>query len=413
LNSKNITDFFIVGINYRKTEAAVRGSFAINPQQYENILLNAPALHLDELFILSTCNRTEVYGFAASADQLIELVCTQTVGDAASFTKMAYVKKGKAAIEHLFQVAAGLDSQLLGDYEIVGQLKQAVKLAKQHNFIGSFTDRLVNAALQASKNIKNNTELSGGTVSVSFAAVQYIREHFTDCSNKKILLIGTGKIGRNTCKNLVDYLGTTNITLVNRTEQKATELAMELGLHSLPIEHLPEAIQAAEIILVATNAETPTILKTHLQDAGDKLIIDLSIPYNVETSAQHLPNIHLVNVDDLSKLKDATLKKRKAEVPKAKAIIAEHIAEFKAWQDMRKNVPVLKAVKNKLQQMSSCQLFISSTTQNNIAGHTAVNTTEESIQKVINTMALKMRSHNQRGCQYIEAINDFIAVGEN
>src|SRR5882762_3456524 len=174
--STDISKFFIAGINYKKTDAAIRGQFAISNEQYEKILHLAPAHHLYELFILSTCNRTEIYGFAEEPSQLINLLCTQTTGDPADFSDIAYIKNGLEAVEHLFQVSAGLDSQILGDYEIVGQIKTAVKFARERGFIGAFTERLVNCVLQSSKSIKNQTALSGGTVSVSFAAIQYIKE---------------------------------------------------------------------------------------------------------------------------------------------------------------------------------------------------------------------------------------------
>lgn len=408
----DISKFFIAGINYRKTDASIRGQFAINNEQYLRLLKEAPAFGVTEFFVLSTCNRTEIYGFAEDVQQLRALVCSQTEGSLAIFSEMAYTKSGKKAIEHLFQVAAGLDSQILGDYEIVGQIKQAVRFSKEQQFIGAYLERLVNGVLQSSKEIKTFTELSGGTVSVSFAAVQYIKEKITDCTGKQILLLGTGKIGRITCKNLVDYLGTTNITLINRTEEKAEILAEELGLKVASFDELAAQVKKADIILVATNAAEPVILASHLADNGEKLIIDLSIPYNVAPAAQQLPNVTLVNVDDLAKIKDETLQKREAEVPKAKTIIATHITEFLQWHDMRKNVPVLKAVKNKLQQMHSCKLYMDYSAQQSPT-IIATPASEEKIQKVINGMAVKLRQQNQQGCYYIEAINDFIAPGTN
>lgn len=392
-----ISDFWIVGINYKKTEATIRGSFAINMQQYADILSIAPGYGLNELFILSTCNRTEVYGLAKDPQQLIDLLCTQTEGDAATFKSMAYVKNGTDAIMHIFEVGAGLDSQILGDYEIVGQLKQAAKFAKQQGFISAFMERLLNNVLQSSKAIKSNTALSGGTVSVSFAAVQYIKEHRT-VKNKNILLLGTGKIGRNTCKNLVDYLHTHNITLINRTEEKAQKLAEEMGLRHAPVSRLDDEIRGADIILVATNATQPTILKHQLDAYGDKLIIDMSIPYNVEAGVSALSHITLVNVDDLSKIKDETLQKRLQEVPKAKIIIDEHISEFIEWYEMRKYVPTLKALKKKLSEITFSDTISSKNT-----------CPEKRIQKAVNGMANKLRTENTVGCHYIEAINDFIA----
>jgi glutamyl-tRNA reductase len=399
----DINHFFIAGINYKKSDASVRGQFAINNEQYTSILEKAAICGLNELFILSTCNRTEIYGFANSADDLVNLLCSETVGNSKSFMLSAYVKNGMQAVQHMFNVGAGLDSQILGDYEIVGQLKMAIKFAKERGFVGAFTERLINSVLQASKQIKNNTELSGGTVSVSFAAVQYIRNNVTDVKNKNILLLGIGKIGRNTCKNLVDYLNTHKITLINRSPEKAAELANELGLRSALVDDIAVEINKANIILVATNSSEPTILKHHVEGKGEKLIIDLSIPYNVEVAAQHLSNVQLVNVDELSKLKDETLKKRQAEVPKAKAIIVELMTEFSDWCEMRKHAPMLKNLKLKLKELYTHPLYL----QSKIS---CTKTLDIRIQKVVNETAGKVRIENQKGCQYIAALNDFISA---
>ncbi|HEY4108352.1 glutamyl-tRNA reductase [Puia sp.] len=404
--TSDISEFYVVGINYKKTDAAIRGRFAISEEQYAHLLTLAPSHHLSELFVLSTCNRTEIYGFADDAGQLAGLLCSATEGDYAIFNEIAYVKRGAEAIEHLFLVGAGIDSQILGDYEIVGQIKQAVKFAREQQFVGAFLERLVNAVLQSSKSVKNQTELSGGTVSVSFAAIQYIRERFTDLGDKHILLIGTGKIGRNTCRNMVDYLGTRNITLMNRTESRAAELAAETGVGCAPLEQLPVFAGKADVILVATNAEQPTLLCSHLEGQGDKLVVDLSIPCNVEKAAAQLPGVTLVNVDELSKIKDETLQKREAEVPKARVIIAEHIGEFMEWYAMRKHVPVLKAVKTKLKELHTHPLYTRLTGA--AASGEGDNDADEQIQRVINGMATRMRQHNQGGCHYIQAINEYI-----
>jgi glutamyl-tRNA reductase len=209
---------------------------------------------------------------------------------------------------------------------------------------------------------------------------------------------------------MVDYLGTRNLTLINRTESKAAELAAGLGVRYAPAERIAECVRAAGIILVATNAEHPTLMRSWVEGTGEKLIIDLSIPCNVEKSVAELPGISLVNVDELSKIKDETLQKREAEVPKAKAIIAEHIAEWMDWYKMRQHVPVLKAVKTKLKELHTCPVF------NRLRGEPfpfgdAIQT-DEQIQRVVNGMATKMRQHNQGGCQFIEAINEYINRAE-
>lgn len=400
---KNISNFFIAGINYKKSDASSRGRFAISHDQYFRVLSTATQQGLTELFILSTCNRTEIYGFAESGKQLAEILCSETEGDTNSFLGSAYIKSGMEAVAHLFYVGAGLDSQILGDYEIVGQLKMAVKFAKENRFVGHFTERLVNCVLQASKQIKNQTALSSGTVSVSFAAVQYIRTEVAQFAEKNILLLGVGKIGRNTCRNIVDYLETKNITLLNRSAGKAEELAQELGLRSSHMDQLAEEIDKADIILVATNATEPVILQKHLQGKSQKLIIDLSIPYNVEKGAQHLSNVCLVNVDELSKLKDETLKLRQAEIPKAKLIIAHLITEFEEWCEMRRHVPLLKDLKLKLKTLYAHP-------QNPGYLKTCPKTMDTQIQRVLNDTAGQIKMKNQRGCQYIAALNNFISV---
>jgi len=407
----DINQFYIAGINYKKTDASVRGRFAISEAHYSLLLNKAPLVNVSEIFVLSTCNRTEIYGLAPNADVLINLLCSETTGSVETFKELAYVKRGLKAVEHLFEVASGLDSQILGDYEIVGQIKSAVRFAKENGFIGTFLERLLGFVLQASKSIKTNTTLSGGTVSVSFAAIQFLKENVTDVKNKKIVLLGTGKIGRITCKNLVDYLEATDITLINRTAETADELAKEMGLQFAPFQSAQSLVQNADIVIVATGAADPIIMKNDLVNCGNKILIDLSIPNNIDPASKELPHVTLVNVDDLSKINDATLQKRLAEVPKAKQIIDEHVKEFFEWYNMRKNVPALKAVKQKLIDMQQCNLFLA--VYPDFYTETHSNPNAGNIQKTISNMALKMRSQHQPGCFYIEAINDFITCKVN
>jgi glutamyl-tRNA reductase len=179
-----------------------------------------------------------------------------------------------------------------------------------------------------------------------------------------------------------------------------------MGVQSAPLEQIERQAAAADIILVATNAELPTLLRRHVEGHGTKLLIDLSIPCNIEESVAELPGITLINVDQLSKIKDETLQKREAEVPKAKAIIAEHISELMEWYEMRRHVPVLKAVKSKLKELHTSPLF------SQLSGQSIPCTSDmdEQIQRVINGMATRMRQQNQGGCHYIQAINEYIAA---
>jgi glutamyl-tRNA reductase len=401
--------FFVVGISYKNTDAVTRGQFSISPRQYESILELAPSYGLDEIFVLSTCNRTEIYGFAKHTSDLLELLHSQSSGDFKLLSQMAYVKNGTDAIAHLYHVGCGLDSQLLGDYEIVSQLKQAINFSRDHKFMGSFLERLVSSVFQASKKIKTYTSLSSGSVSVSFSAAKFIKEQANFNSQSRILVLGAGKIGRNTCKNLLDYFNPENITVINRSIEKAISLADELDINYTSSEFLYSKIDESDIIIVATNSMEPVILKSNLLNKGRKVIIDLSMPCNVEADVNDLANIKLIHVDQISKLKDDNLKKREAEVPKAERIIADQIKEFMAWHEMRKQVPVLKSMKTKLREISGFRSFnygLKESVSNPLL-------LETRIQEVINSVASQMLGSKCKGCHYIQAMNKFLVASEN
>lgn len=401
--SKELGHFYVAGISYKKTDATTRGRFAVNETQYQQILQAARQQGLDEVFIISTCNRTEIYGFADSANQLIALVCSVIGADTHLFHSLAYIKSGEEAVLHLYQVGAGLDSQILGDYEVSAQVKNAARFAKKLGSLGTFTERMINSVLQVSKLIKNETELSTGTVSVAFAAVQLLKKTVPQLAQKKILLFGVGKIGRNACKNLLDYTGVQQVTLINRTDSTAAAFANEHGLRFAPYASLIDEIRQAEVILVATNAPTPTILKSYLEFSGPKTIIDLSIPHNVENGVRSLPHVVVANVDDLSRIQDETLLMRQAEVPKALSIIREHMQDFLYWYQMRKHAVVLQAVKNKLSEIHTKEIL-----QHKRAASLPQEEVEmlssRIIQKLINMMASKVRQANGKGDQMIELI---------
>lgn len=397
--SIGIGNFWVVGINYRKADTTTRGQFAVNIDQQQDILAKSSLFSIEELFILSTCNRTEVFGICDSPDQMIELLCTKTEGSASLFKSQCYIKKGNDAILHLYDVAAGLDSQILGDYEIIAQLKEAVKIATAANKVGPFLNRVYLSALQASRDIRSKTDLSGGTVSVAYAAIHYAKAKSQDLSKETILIIGMGKMGLASCKNLLTLSNNHNITIVNRTESTAISLAAQLGVKWCAYEHIKEAMQAATLIIVATNAPTPIILKSDFTPEDKKILIDLSIPNNIDIALNAYPNLHLANVDELSKVNDETLRMRTAEIPKAKQIINFHIHQFAEWYLMQKNVPYLKVMKEKLKELN--QSFMTTAECEYAQKHT--------VQGVLNDMAAKMKTNNTTpGCTYIETLSDYL-----
>jgi glutamyl-tRNA reductase len=352
-NNKN---FYCVGLSYQKADATMRGMFSITSENKDILLSEAHRKGFTEVLLISTCNRTELYGYAQNPFQLIQLLCDHSNGLVDDFQKVGYVVKNKEAVHHLFKVGTGLDSQILGDFEIIGQIKQAFTLSRDKQLANAFLERLMNSVINASKRIKNETILSSGAASVSFTAVQYIMQNVPNISNKNILLFGIGKIGRNTCENLIKHTQNSHITLINRTRTKAEQVAGKFNLIVKDFETLPTEIAQADVLIVATGAPTPTITKELLPTNKPLLILDLSIPKNVAEEVKSLPNVTLIHMDELSKRKDEALERRKEAIPQALQIIEEVKEEFIQWVNNRKFAPTIKALKAKLETLKQAEL---------------------------------------------------------
>ncbi|HCY81255.1 MULTISPECIES: glutamyl-tRNA reductase [Xanthomarina] len=356
MNTSKTTYFYAIGLSYKKADAEIRGHFSLDDQAKSNLLQQAKEVGIESLIVTSTCNRTEIYGFAEHPYQLIKLLCENTKGTVEEFQNVAYIYKGKEAVSHMFKVGSGLDSQILGDFEIISQLKNSARNSKKEGLLNAFVERLINAVIQASKRIKTETNISSGATSVSFASVQYIMSNVPDVTNKNILLFGTGKIGRNTCENLVKHTKNKHITLINRTKNKAEEVAGKFNLLVKDYANLQEEINQTDVLIVATGAQNPTVDKHLIQSKKPLLILDLSIPRNVHLNVLELEHVSLIHLDDLSQITDETLEKRKAQIPIAKQILNEVEAEFNSWLETRKFAPTIKALKLKLNDFKIAEL---------------------------------------------------------
>jgi len=348
--------FYAVGLSYRKADAEIRGKFSLGNEAKTKLLHQAKQEGIESLVVISTCNRSEIYGFAEHPFQLIKLLCDNSQGTVEEFQRVAFVYKNAEAVDHVFRVGSGLDSQILGDFEIISQIKNSFKESKALGLTNAYIERLVNSVIQASKRIKNETELSSGATSVSFASVQYIMNNVADIQNKNILLFGTGKIGRNTCENLVKHTNNDHITLINRTRERAEEVAGKFNLVVKDYDLLPLELTKADVLVVATGAPAPTIDKDILVTNKPLLILDLSIPKNVHDNIKELKNVTVIHLDDLSKITDVTLENRKKHVPAAEAIIEEIKEEFSEWTSVRKFAPTINALKEKLNSIKDTEL---------------------------------------------------------
>ena len=357
VENKQQSNLYNIGVSYKKADAAIRGKFSISKENQKALLKEAKQNGVDGIFVLSTCNRTEICGFAEHPFQLISMLCKYSNGTVEEFADVSNVYKNKEAINHLFRMGTGLDSQILGDYEIVGQLRQAFKQAKKLGTTNAYFERLLNHVMQASKRVKNETKLSSGTTSVSYAAVQYIINNLPDYNSKNILVFGLGKMGKHTCKNLAEYTQNKSVSLINRTDEKVSEFVNEHPLiRNARYTDLTAEVHNTDVLIVSTGASFPTITKEHISTDKELLILDLSMPANVAKEVTELENVTIVNVDDLSKVTDETLAIRQQEVPVAEAIIDTHNQEFQEWLNHRRFTPAITALKESLQTIQQDEI---------------------------------------------------------
>ena len=403
-----------VGLSYKKADVQTRGAFSITKENQVLLLREAKKFGVDGVFILSTCNRTEIMGFANHPFELISLLCKYSKGSVEEFVNVSNVYKSKDAIRHLFKIATGLDSQILGDYEIVGQLKESFQTAKDQNTLNAYLERLINLVLQASKRVKNSTKLSSGTTSVSYAAVQYIIEKVSDFESKNILVYGLGDIGKNTCKNLIEYTENNNVVLINRTQSKAQEFHKKhREVRISAMENLSEEIKQADILIVSTGADVPTITTSNVETGKELLILDLSMPENVDLAVADLEKVSLINIDELSKITNKTIAEREKEIPKAEAIINEHKAEFMEWLDHRKFTPAVNALKSSLMSIQNDAIEFQSKKINGFNTEHAEVITSRMIQKITTQFVKHLKADDTSVDQSIDVISKMFDIEIN
>jgi glutamyl-tRNA reductase len=408
--SLQVGNFYAIGINYKKADAEVRGHYSLDETAQINLLTQAKKEGVPSLIVISTCNRTELYGIAQHPFQIIKLLCEQTKGSVEEFEKVAYIHKNKEAVSHLFKVGTGLDSQILGDFEIISQLRKGFRQSKNLDLLNPFTERLANAVIQASKRIKNETKISSGATSVSFAAVQYILARVPYVSEKNILLFGTGKIGRNTCENLIKHTKNENITLINRTKEKAEKIAGKFNLIVKDYANIQSEIAQSDVLIVATSAQQPTISKELLFLKRPLLILDLSIPKNVASNVIENELVTLVHLDDLATVTDNTLEQRASQIPLANTIISEVETEFNTWAGNRIFAPTIQALKVKLGEIKSNEINFQRKKINNFNEEQAEIISNRIIQKITTHFANHLKNDANPTTESVDLIHKVFQI---
>ncbi len=347
-------DFTLIGINHWDAPVEIREKFSLDESRKRLFLDAARREGIQSIFIVSTCNRTEVIASGASAQELIRLLTNYSDGNLDEFHKYGFELDGYRAVEHIFRVATGLDSQILGDLQIVKQVKEGYELASKEGVVSGEMHRLMQHVFRAHKRSRNETSLGHGAATVAYAAVKFAAQTFESLANKNILLVGTGKIGKVTCKNLIN-LGASKLTLINRTRNRAEFVADRFNLEVADMERLPEQIAEADLVIVATGSSEPVIRPEHMRPSMEnpkfKVMLDLSVPRNIDPNVARLDFVDVANMDMLGDVTDEAYKKREEEVPLVKKIIEQELSDYQLWMNEQRVVPTIKALTRKFESI--------------------------------------------------------------
>lgn len=378
--------FICIGVSHWQSPVEVREQFSMNRKQSAALIEEAKSLGCKSIFTISTCNRTQLFAHGGNTHQLKNLLCKHSNGQLQNLEEYGFILEGEEAIHHLFEVSTGIDSQVLGDLQIFSQVKEGVEQAKKLASLNGITDRLLQFVFQANKEVQSYTNISKGAASVAHAAVLYVRNSFEQLNDKNILLLGTGEIGERTLENITSHTFK-KVTVINRTLAKAEVVAEKHGVSVAPLDNLLEEVAAADIIMVATASNSPTLRPEHFPDSfNDKLLIDLSVPRNIDPALDQMKGISLIDMDRLREVADQTLADRRKDIPKARTIINLHKMEFEDWSKLHQLGPTIKGLNQAFEWEKSDE----------INKHKGKYTPEEleKLQPLINSIVKRISSKN-------------------
>ncbi|HCP41069.1 MAG TPA: hypothetical protein DIT65_04675 [Cryomorphaceae bacterium] len=341
-------NWYAFGITHKHAAAQERQNFALSETQLEAYFREIFPQNECAGFIINTCNRTSFFLFGKHPENIEKKFVQESGHIDISEIGDRYI--GKQAITYLFEVMAGLDSQILGDFEIVGQMKTAFDKSKTYGTALGIIEKVVNQAIYSSRRIKNETGLSGGTSSTSYAAVQFLKSTLPNFSCAKILVFGMGQIGKRTLDNLVAEKGNKNIFVANRSFSKSQKQAALHCVQALRWDEALNQIGQFDAIVSAVSAPQPVFTAEILANANTKCIVDLSIPFSVGENVQKELDIELANVDQLSIAISEQMEQRKKWVPRAYEIIREELDKFKEWELAVDAVPIIKELQRQLHE---------------------------------------------------------------
>lgn len=407
--------FRALSLSHKTAPVQIREIIALSDQEIQRTLLKLKDFFsLNDVLILSTCNRTEVY-YSHDLDlstEIIKLIGLEKgLPDVVNYLEYFQIyKDDRAAIAHLFRVSMGLEAQVVGDIQISNQVKRAYQASADLEMAGPFLHRLMHTVFFTNKRIVQETGFREGAASLSYAAIELIESLTSNTYQPRILLIGVGEIGEDVAKNMV-YLPNAKVKVTNRTLSKAEEIAAPLGFEVIPFEHCFEAMEEADVIVCSIMKNEPFITKELIKSfdiPSYKLLVDLSVPRSIETSVEDVPGVILYNVDNIRSKTSKALEKRLAAVPLVESIIEESIEEFYNWKKEMMVSPTINKLKQTLEQIRLEELsrYLKNADKKEYAVIDKI--TKSMMQKILKVPVVQLRAACQRDQaeEMIEFISD-------
>ncbi len=360
-------DLLVLGANHKTAPAKVRDEIQLGPAEMGTFYAYLRELRglVPETAILSTCNRTEFYALArdgeAADHALREAVYLHKGISHLNNGKYTYSWTGRDAVQHLFRVASGVDSLIVGEPQILGQVRDAFDQAEKHRAAGALLTRLFHAAVHVGKRARTETEIGKGTVSIAYAAVEMAQKVFDRLERCPVLVVGAGDTGALAARHFADAHPRV-LTVVNRTFEKARELAAELGGRARPWEELEDALAEAQVVVTATAAPEPVLDVRRMEAVlkrsarGPKVLVDISSPRNIHPRVGELDRIFLYDLDALESIAEQNRARRIKEIPKVEGIVADEVDRFMAWYESLEMVPVIRALRGRFEDIADQEM---------------------------------------------------------
>lgn len=420
-------NLILVGVNHKTTPVEIREKLAFTQVKIEaslSQLVSSP--EIIENIILSTCNRVEIYARVENTDRGIQLlqdfICDYHGISRGNLDQYFYSYCDNQAVEHLFRVSSSLDSMVLGEAQILGQVKDAYSTARSFSSTGMVLNQLFEKAFNVAKKVREETGISERGVSISSAAVELAKKIFEDLENHSVMLVGTGEMAELAAKHLISY-GVKTVYVASRTYERAAALAKSLNGCALDFESFKEEMHRADIIITSTAAPTFIIneemISTAIQKRKNKpiFLIDIAVPRDIAPEVNELENVYLYDIDDLQNVVNANMEERQKEAESAMEIINQEVTKFNYWFSTLDAIPTIVEMRNRAEDMRAFEVDKTLKNMEHLSSDDkeAINQlTQSLVKKILHkpTINLKKKTQSHDGHIYLKAIRDLFHLDD-